>query len=87
MSNTSNQLQGNEEGIAVWLKMAASQDKEVLSYVNMLSNAAMKHGNVYFTDLIAQRVKPLNNQKTFFMQYSATDGNWNVTLFHTPAAQ
>lgn len=87
MSNVRAEFEGSEEGIAVWSKLISSEDNEALTYARRLSDVAMKHYSVYFTDVIAQKQKPLNNQKVFYMCYSTVSGKWNVSLFHTPSAQ
>lgn len=75
---------GSQEGIDVWYKLGTSEDEGVRAYFEAVRNASQKYGSAWFSDLVEQRKKKLNNQKTFFMYYSQDDKKWHIDLFHEP---
>lgn len=77
---------GNEEGISVWNKLGTTLDEYTQSYFNTLRENAQKYRKVYFSDVVEQRKKVLNNQKVFVLEYSVPLNRWEIQLFHKPGS-
>lgn len=75
---------GNEEGIALWHKLGTSEASK--SYFECVRSAAQKYRSAYFTDVIEQYKKPLNNQKIFSVSFDISVNKWRIDLFHTPSS-
>ena len=75
---------GNKEGVDIWYKLGTSEDSLTQAYFNSIRNATQKFGSAYFSDIIEQRKKVLNNQKLFFVFFNKEQQKWQIDLFHVP---
>lgn len=75
---------GNQEGIDVYYKLGTSEDSSIQAYFNSIRNAAQTYHKAYFSDLIEQHKKKLNNQKMFVMFFDTSDNKWHIDLFLAP---
>jgi hypothetical protein len=78
-------MQGDEEGIKIYNKLGSSDDPQVRNYFRYLGSALERWQSAYFSDFVEQKKKPLNNQKIYYMHWSAEKSSWLVQLFHTPS--
>jgi hypothetical protein len=76
-------LNGNQEGINVWYKLGQSEDGIIKEYVSSIRQAAQRHESAYFSDLIEQLKKPLNNQTVYCLHLDLSR-QWSISLFHKP---
>jgi len=75
---------GDQDGIDLWNLMAASTDSIEHAYAISISNAASKFGLAWFTDIVTQRTKKLNNQACWRIEWNGKGSQWEIALFHLP---
>lgn len=75
---------GDQDGIDLWNLMFSSADTAERAYVVSVSNAASQHGIVWFTDIVTQYSKKLNNQAIWRMEWNGNNNQWEINLFHLP---
>jgi hypothetical protein len=77
-------LEGDEFGILLIKAMWQSQDPEENAYAVRLHETGQKFGSFWFTDLITQREKKLNNQIIYKATWNHPRNKWLITSWYTP---
>ena len=77
-------LEGDEFGILLIKAIWQSQDAEENAYAVRLHTTAQKYGSFWFTDIITQREKKLNNQIVYKATWNAPRAKWFISSWFTP---
>jgi len=80
----SNNMFGNSKGIAVYNKLALSTDPKIQGYFGSMYKNLCDGRTVYFSDMIEQRKKKMNNQILYRMQWDKELLVWDIEEWHVP---
>ncbi len=69
---------GDEDGMKVWLKLLASNEISDITFVANANAIGQEKGRFYFTDIIKQREKILNNQSWYIASWDLTRRQWVI---------
>ncbi len=69
---------GDKEGAQVWFKLCESKEIADVRFVANSNEIGQEKGKFYFTDIIKQREKILNNQPWYVANWDITRRQWVI---------